>query len=134
MMFDNFWLATIILPLFAILLKSEIVDLYISWTVFKSRSFDEDRDPDTPDRCQIYDEATGQWHDVLISHYAFSLDKNKRGVFVFHPVDGKLGINKKWAAERIPLLAWAKLRTRKMPTPLDSQLEQILHEKFSDLA
>ncbi|MGB2925846.1 MAG: hypothetical protein WBB82_11150 [Limnothrix sp.] len=104
-MFEEFWLSTLLLPLLIVLLKSEIANLYKSWGVFKTRSFDEDRDPNTPDSCQVYDVASGEWRDILIVRYAFSLNKNKRGVFVLHPADGKLELNQKWAAERIPLLA-----------------------------
>ncbi|AFY38084.1 hypothetical protein Lepto7376_1751 [[Leptolyngbya] sp. PCC 7376] len=129
--FENFWIGTVIVPLFVILLKKEIVNLYKSWSVFQTRPFDEDRDPSTPDSCQIYNTATGEWNDIFIARYSFSLDKNNRGVFVFHPVDGKLGADKDWAAERIPLLVWADMRKRQMPKPLDSDLEKILESKFS---
>lgn len=130
-MFENFWLGTLLLPLVAVLLKSEIANAYKSWTVFNSRSFDEDRDPDTPDSCQVYNSATGQWNDVLIVRYGFALNKNKRGVFVLHPVDGKLGSGKEWAAERISLLAWADMRKRKLPTSLDADLEVIVSQKIA---
>lgn len=129
-MFENFWFATFLLPLLAVLLKSEIANLYKSWTVFHRRSFDQDRDPDTPDSCQVYDDATGQWNDVLIVRYGFALDKNKRGVFVLHPVDGKLGKDKQWAAERISLLVWADMRKRKLPTSLEADLEVIVSQKI----
>jgi hypothetical protein len=41
-------------------------------------------------------------------------------------VDGKIGKNKEWAAERIALLDWADMRKRKLPKPLDVALEQSL--------
>ena len=128
---ENFWIGTIIVPLFVILLKKEIIKLYKSWSVFQTRPFDEDRDPNSPDSCQVYDSATGQWNDILIARYSFSLDKNQRGVFVFHPVDGQLGADKDWAAERIPLLVWADMRKRQRPKPLDSELAKVLKDKFA---
>ena len=115
--FENSWLGTAILPLFVILLKKEFINLYKSWSVFQTRPFDEDRDPNSPDSCQVYDNATGQWNDILIARYSFSFDKNKRGVFVFHPIDGELGIGKEWSAERIPLLIWADMEGNAKKTP-----------------
>lgn len=131
--FENFWLSTIIFPLLVILLKKEITNLYKSWSVFQTRPFDEDRDPSSPDSCQVYNDATGEWNDILIARYSFSFDKNKRGVFVFHPIDGQLGADKEWAAERIPLLIWADMRKRQMPKPLGSDLEKVLEKKFTPI-
>ena len=128
---ENFWVGTILIPLLIVLLKSEITNIYKSWTVFHARAFDKDRDPNTPDSCQILNGATGQWGEILIERYSFSWDKNKRGVFVLHPVDNKLGLNKEWAAERIPLLVWADMRKRELPKPLPLEMEEALAKKLS---
>ena len=104
---------TLLLPLLIALFKSEIAALYQSWAIYNSRPFDRDRNPDTPDRCQLYNSATGEWEDILIEKYQFSVDRDKRGVFIRHAVnDGETVL---WARERIPFDVWATMRKRTVP-------------------
>lgn len=107
---NQFLLGTVLFPLLAALFKNEISNLYKSWTIYNARPFDADRDPNTPDRCQLHSAATGNWSNILIERYCFSLNQNEAGVYIRHLLpDGKT------SAERIPLLAWAGMRKRKMP-------------------
>lgn len=103
---------TLLLSLVVALFKREIGSLYTSWAIYNSRPFDQDRDPSTPDRCQLYDASTGAWEDILIEKYQFSLNRDKRGVFICHSVPDKNGV---WARERIPFDIWADMRKRTMP-------------------
>ena len=130
-MITSFLVGTVTVPLIAALFKNEIANFYKALTVFSTRPFDEDRDPNTPDSCQLYNAASGEWQDILIERYAFSLNKNKRGVFVYHPIDGKLAPKKDWAAERIPLIQWADMRKRTIPQPLAAQLEEDLSRNLA---
>ncbi|MEY2978175.1 MAG: hypothetical protein ACO3NK_02150 [Prochlorotrichaceae cyanobacterium] len=107
---NNYLLGSIVLPLLAGLFKNEISNLYKAWTVYKSRPFDADRDPNTPDRCQLQSAATGEWSDITIEKYCFSLNSDVAGVYITHQLpDGKT------ASERIPLTVWAGMRKRSMP-------------------
>ncbi|MEL7315667.1 MAG: hypothetical protein AAFN08_12005 [Cyanobacteria bacterium J06559_3] len=114
---------TLLLPLALALFKREIGSLYQSWAIYNSRPFDQDRKPDTPDRCQLYNSSTGKWEDILIEKYEFSWKQDQRGVFVCHPVaiaDGSI----QWAKERIPFDVWATMRKRTMPEPESKSLSE----------
>ena len=105
---------TLLLPLVVALFKREIGSLYQSWAIYNSRPFDQDRKPDTPDKCQLYNSATGKWEDILIERYQYSWKQDKRGVFIGHPV--AQGDTTQWARERIPFDVWASMRKRTVPT------------------
>ncbi|MEM0979920.1 MAG: hypothetical protein AAGH78_06560 [Cyanobacteria bacterium P01_H01_bin.58] len=105
-------IGTFLLPLLLALFKREIASLYQSWAIYHSRPFDQDRNPNTPDRCQLYNPSTGLWENILIEKYEFSLNQDKRGVFICHPVAED---EKTWARERIPFDVWASMRKRTMP-------------------
>lgn len=104
---------TLVLSILVALFKRELGSLYVSWAVYHSRPFDQDRNPSTPDRCQLYDPSSGGWENILIEKYQFSLSQDKRGVFICHPVTE--GDTLHWARERIPFDVWAKMRKRTMP-------------------
>ncbi|MGF1521705.1 MAG: hypothetical protein ACFBSF_05225 [Leptolyngbyaceae cyanobacterium] len=108
---------TLLLPLVVALFKREIGSLYQSWAIYNSRPFDQDRKPDTPDRCQLYNSSTGEWEDILIEKYKFSWKQDQRGVFICHPVATKDDNTMQWAKERIPFDVWATMRKRTMPEP-----------------
>ncbi|MGA1624310.1 MAG: hypothetical protein ACO4AJ_01535, partial [Prochlorothrix sp.] len=61
---NQFLLGTVLFPLLAALFKNEISNLYKSWTIYNARPFDADRDPNTPDRCQLHSAATILGHHV----------------------------------------------------------------------
>ncbi|WP_353258518.1 hypothetical protein [Prochlorothrix hollandica] len=107
---NAFLLGSILVPLLAGLFKSEIIGIYQTWALYNVRPFDEDRNPNTPDRCQLHSAATGQWSDITIEKYCFSLNKNKAGVYIRHLLP-----DNKTAAEQISFEAWAGMRKRKMP-------------------
>lgn len=104
-------IGTLLLSLVAAVFKRELVSLYQSWSIYNSRPFDQDRQPDTPDHCQLYDQ--GKWEDILIEKYQFSLKQDERGVFICHKVTD--GGSVRWARERIPFDEWAKMRKRTIP-------------------
>ncbi|NER80597.1 MAG: hypothetical protein F6K42_13685 [Leptolyngbya sp. SIO1D8] len=104
---------TLLFPLLIALFKQEIASVYQSWAVYNSRPFDKDRNPNTPDRCQLYNSATGSWETILIEKYQFSLDRDRRGVFICHAI-GDQEV-KQWARERIPFDVWAGMRKRSLP-------------------
>ncbi|MEO0986283.1 MAG: hypothetical protein AAFY20_12120 [Cyanobacteria bacterium J06639_14] len=106
---------TLLLSLIVALFKREIGSLYQSWAIYNSRPFDQDRKPDTPDRCQLYNSATGDWEDILIEKYQFSWKRDQRGVFICHTVMN--GDTIKLAKERIPFDVWSAMRKRTMPEP-----------------
>ncbi|MDA0266901.1 MAG: hypothetical protein O2890_03120 [Cyanobacteria bacterium] len=106
-------LGTLLLSVVAAVFKGEIASLYRSWSLYHARPFDQDRKPDTPDRCQLYNPSTGGWEDILIEKYQFSLKPDRSGVFICHTVttNGKACL----AKERISFDDWAKMRKRSMP-------------------
>ena len=106
-------LGTVLLSLIVALFKREIGSLYQSWAIYNSRPFDQDRKPDTPDKCQLYNSATGEWENILIEKYQYSWRRDKRGVFICHPVTH--GDTTQWARERIPFDVWASMRKRTLP-------------------
>lgn len=107
---NKFVLGTVLLPLLAALFKNEISSLYRTWVLYKNRDFDADRDPNTPEFCQLHNPGTGSWSDIQIQRYCFSLNQNKSGVYIRHLLaDGKT------AEERIPFVVWDGMRKRKMP-------------------
>lgn len=108
-------LGTVLLPILAALFKREIAALYKAWAIYNSRPFDRDRNPNTPDQCQLYNPATGDWEEVLIEKYSFSLNRDKRGVFICHAVTDGAGGPTRWARERIPFDVWADMRKRTLP-------------------
>ena len=107
---NSYLLGVILVPALTAIFKKEMGAFLTAWDVYRSRSFDADRDPNTPDRCQLQVGATGEWKDILIERYSMSLNKNKRGVYIRHLLD-----NGQTAQEKIPLLTWAEMRKRKMP-------------------
>lgn len=126
---------TLLLPLLIALFKREISNLYLSWAVYHSRPFDQDRDPGTPDRCQLYNSATGTWESILIEKYQFSLNQDKRGVFICHPVATEDAIA--WSRERLPFDVWAQMRKRSMPAtksdvPLEFELANMEPQRVSN--
>lgn len=104
---------TLLLPLAVALFKREIASLIRSWAIYNSRPFDQDRKPDTPDRCQLYNEATGIWENILIEKYQFAWRRDQSGVFIRHPIQGDDVAQ--WSRERIPFDVWATMRKRTMP-------------------
>ena len=106
---------TLLFPLIIALFKREIGNLYQSWAIYNSRPFDQDRKPDTPDRCQLYNAATGGWENILIERYQFSWKQDKRGVFICHTVAN--GDTIELARERISFDVWASMRKRTIPEP-----------------
>ncbi|NJN20122.1 MAG: hypothetical protein HC812_01565 [Leptolyngbya sp. RL_3_1] len=108
-------LGTLLFSVVAAVFKGEIASLYRSWGIYNARPFDQDRQPDTPDRCQLHNPSTGGWEDILIEKYQFSLRPDQSGVFICHTVtnDG----NTYQARERISFDDWAKMRKRTMPSP-----------------
>lgn len=105
--------STLLLPIVVALFKREINSLYVAWAIYHSRPFDQDRNPLTPDRCQLYNEATGVWENVLIEKYQFSWKRDQRGVFICHSATD--GSTASWARERLPFDVWAAMRKRSMP-------------------
>jgi len=95
------------------LFKKEIATMWKAWKVYKSRPFDSDRDPDTPDRCEVLGgNAQGgtEWKEVEIVKYKMSRNADLRGVYINHLLDSG-----KKAAEKIPLVTWGDLRKRAIP-------------------
>ena len=107
----NSWLITVILlPIIAGLFKKEIGDLVTAWKVYKSRPFDADRDSKSPDRCELLNAATGEFVEVEIQKYVFSINRDVRGVYINHLLpDGRK------SAEKISLIEWATMRKRHIP-------------------
>jgi hypothetical protein len=106
-------ISTLLLSIVAAMFKRELTNLYQSWSIYNSRPFDQDRQPDTPDHCQLYNPSTGGWEDILIEKYQFSFKQDERGVFICHQVTD--GQTTRLSRERIPFDEWAKMRKRTMP-------------------
>mgnify|MGYP001796495744 CR=1 FL=1 len=106
-------LGTLLFSIVAAVFKQEIASLYRSWSIYNSRPFDQDRQPGTPDRCQLYNRATGGWEDILIEKYQFSLKPEQSGVFIRYTI--KNGGCTRWSQEHISFDDWAKMRKRTRP-------------------
>ncbi len=96
------------------LFKKELGTMWTAWRVYKSRPFDSDRDPNTPDRCEIFGEnAQGgkDFEEVEIIKYCFwTWNRDKRGVYINHLLpDGKK------APRKISLCDWGNLIKRGVP-------------------
>lgn len=96
----------LIIPVVLGFFKTEIANLITAWNVYRKREFDRDGDPDSPDKAQLLNGSTGQWGDITIEKYVFSLNSAERGVYVLYPDGGR---------ERISLINWAKMRKRWPP-------------------
>lgn len=68
----------------------------------------DDGDPNTPDRCQIFNEGNGNWDEVIIIDYRIGLNKNRNGVYIQYVNDG-------YARERVSFSRWGELRKRRCP-------------------
>lgn len=105
------WHTAILIPAAAAFFKEELNSFLDDWRIYHSRPFDKDRNPNTPDYCQLFYEATGQWKMVAIERYTFGILPSARKVWIRHPIpDGR------WAQEKISLSKWAQLRKRACPT------------------
>jgi len=105
------WLwAIVILPVVAGFFKAEIGKLFTAWNVYRLRAFDADGNPATSDKVQILNVATGEWGDVTIKRYVFSLSSRTRGVYLEYPDGGH---------EKVSFLLWATFRKRTGPTCVD---------------
>ena len=100
---DSFMVSAVALPVVAGIFKNEISNLFKALDAYTSRPFDTDRNPDTPEVCELLNGATGQWGKIEIERYKMSLSKSKRGVFIKYPGGQQ---------EKISLVAWAKMRKR----------------------
>jgi hypothetical protein len=101
----NEWMVgAVVLPVLAGIFKNELGGLWKAWSVYKARPFDNDRDPDTPSTCELFNASSGLWEPVEIERYRMSLKKGERGVFLRYP-DG--------TREKISLVEWAGMRKRK---------------------
>jgi len=98
-----------LIPILGAMFKNEVGNLMNAWYVYRFRRFDN-RDPDRPDECQLFNPATGQFEDILIDAYIFHWKRSKRGVFIRHILG-----NDTYAAEKITLVDWPKFRKRHMP-------------------
>lgn len=101
----NEWLiAAVVLPVVAGIFKTELRNLWKAWSVYRARPFDEDRDPNTPSTCELFNGAAGTWEPIEIEKYQMSLKKGNRGVFVKYPNGER---------EKVSLVDWADMRKRK---------------------
>lgn len=100
----------LIVPVGLAFFKNEIGNLFKAWGVYRLRAFDQDGNPATSDKAQLLNGATGQWGDIVIEKYVFSISARKRGVYIRYPDGGR---------EKIMLVNWANMRKR-MPPPVTS--------------
>ena len=83
---------------------SREIDYWVgAWMSYRRRPFDLDRDPKTPDWCQLYNPGSGTWDTVSLV-FRFTLWKGDNGVFVtyYDPSD--------WSPlrrERVPYSDWS---------------------------
>jgi len=106
----HFIFSLVLIPVSVAFFKKEIGDFITAFSIYRNRRFDEDRDPNTPDTCQLLNPAKGKWTTVIIEKYVFSLNKNKSGVYVLHPCK-----NNKHAREIFRFSDWDKIRKRELP-------------------
>jgi hypothetical protein len=124
-------LATVGVAVGAVILamfKDETINGVKALRVFHARPFDKDRDPDTPDRCQLFNEATGEWDDIIILKYKFSFNPDIRGAYIAHLLGETY-----MAKEKIPLVKWVDMRKRHMPEEIKDKYKSILNTSILDI-
>ena len=95
------WLwAVVLLPVLIGIFKSELGKLFTIWNVYRLRAFDADGNPDTSDKVQVLNGATGKWGNAIIEKYVFSLSSRRRGVYLLYPDGGR---------EKVGYILWNSL-------------------------
>jgi len=97
----------IVIPVVVGIFKTEIFNFFKAWSIYRARPFDKDRNPNTPDSCQVLCTATGKWISITILKYVMSFDKVKRGVYIRYYNQTE---------EKLSLIDWANMRKRTKPT------------------
>lgn len=114
-MTSNWFLVMIILPVLVGFFKTEIGNLLTAWNVYRLRAFDADGNPNTSDRVQILNGATGKWGNATIEKYKFCLSSRRRGVYLLYPDGGR---------EKVSFIHWAAFRKRTPPVEtVDDEIE-----------
>ena len=103
---QSWGMAAVIIPLIMAFFKKEIGGLITAYFLFRKREFDRDGKPETSEKVQLLNGATGQWGDITIVKYEFSFNATKRGVYVEYLDGGK---------ERISFIKWSNMRKRWPP-------------------
>lgn len=103
---SNWLWAAVVFPVLIGFFKNEIGKIIKSWNIYRLRSFDLDGNPFTEDHLQILNSATGQWGDITIERYIFSMSSRTRGVYLRYPDGGR---------EKVSFILWAGFRKRTAP-------------------
>ena len=68
------WLwSFILLPFIVGFSKSYINSFLQDYSIYKNRMFDDDQNPKTGQSCYIKSSATGNWSQIVVSEYTFSI-------------------------------------------------------------
>lgn len=117
----------------------------------RRRPWDENRDPDEPDKCQVFNDASGEWQDIYIYDYKFGLNRHKNGVYIAYPVYSKeeiIGYEMEKQADgsyevvpiktggkylgeatrRVPVREWKAMKKRHLPKNLGLNTDKGLLE------
>ncbi|MFK5952478.1 MAG: hypothetical protein QM498_05410 [Desulfobacterium sp.] len=103
---NNWIVIAVILPVLIGFFKSEIGGFLTSWNIYRLRAFDLDGRPDTEDKVELLNGATGAWSIAIIEKYVFCLSPMRRGVYLRYPDGGR---------EKVSFLLWASFRKRTPP-------------------
>jgi hypothetical protein len=80
------------------MVKTEVANIIKAYRVFKSKKFP------SGSKVQLLNEATGKWgYIVTVEKYIFSLNSDRRGVYIRYSDGGK---------EKISILKWFSWRKR----------------------
>lgn len=102
------WITTAIASALLIAFKTQLMNMVIGFVCYFTRSFDKDGDPDTPERGQLLNDATGVFGDITVLQYEFPL-KFGAGLWVLYPDGG---------VEHIKYPGWFNMRKREPPPGL----------------
>ena len=98
--------AIIVVPVAVGVFKAELGRAWSAWSTYRTRAFDLDGDPFSPNDCEMLNGATGQWGPAVIEKYVMWSRPSNWGVYVTYPDGGK---------EHFGYPAWASIRKRTPP-------------------
>lgn len=95
--------------------KNQIKYFFTALAFYLRRPYDRDRDPKSPDRCQIFNPGNGKYETVYIRHH-FSLRRHENGVYVHWPIKRAEDDSEYlYSTARVPFDQWADWRKRGPP-------------------
>ena len=76
----NWFYSVIILPIIIGFFKSTISTYIEDRKIYKTRKYDDDKNPKTGEYCLLQSGATGNWNKILIKEYKFGILPTSRKV------------------------------------------------------